>query len=67
MAKAKRNTNPKKKNRFSDQGILLPGVRAVREVRSQLLAAQRAGAPEEELQALRLKLKEKRAAGKKGS
>jgi len=64
MARRKRTTNPKRKNRYSDQGDLLPGIRAVREVRTRLMNAQRQGAPEEELQALRRELREKKRVAK---
>jgi len=67
MAGSTPNKNPKKRNRHSDQGALLPGIRAVREVRTRLLIAQRLGAPPEELEALRLELKKKKAAGKQGA
>jgi hypothetical protein len=60
------NTNPKKKNRYPEQGILLPGIRAVREIRARLMKAQKEGAPEEELKKLRLELKTRKAAGKQG-
>jgi len=65
MAK-KPNANPKKRNRHSDQGVLLPGIRKVRKIRSKLMAAQRAQAPEEELQKLRMELKKQKMAGKEG-
>ncbi len=54
------NTNPKKKNRFTEQGILLPGIRAVRALRAKLMKAQNEGAPDEELTRLRLELKKKK-------
>jgi hypothetical protein len=66
MAKTKTNTNPKKKNRFSDQGVLHPGIKKVRKARVKLMAAARSGAPEEELQKLRLELKKLKALGKEG-
>ena len=65
MAK-KPNANPKKRNRHSDQGVLLPGIRKVRKIRSKLMAAQRAQAPEEELQKLRMELKKQKMVGKEG-
>ena len=64
MAKKTSNKNPKKKNRYPDQGPLLPGIRKVREIRTRLLKAQAQGAPEEELQALRGELRKQKAAGK---
>lgn len=67
MAGRTHNKNPKKKNRYPDQGPLLPGIRAVREVRTRLLNAQERGAPPEELEALRAELKKKKAAGKQGA
>jgi hypothetical protein len=65
MAGKPRATNPKKKNRHSDTGILLPGIRAVRVVRTRLMDAQKRGAPEEELEALRRELREKKRVAKK--
>jgi len=66
MAQKKPNTNPKKRNRHSDQGLLLPGIKKVRKVRVRLMAAQRQGAPEEELEKLRNELKKKKGLGKEG-
>jgi len=67
MAKTKKpNTNPKKRNRHSDQGVLLPGIKKVRRIRTKLMAAQRQGAPEEELEKLRADLKKQKALGKQG-
>ncbi len=66
MAKKTRNKNPKKKNRYSEQGPLLPGISKVREIRTRLQKAQEQGAPVEELQALRLELRKQKATGKQG-
>jgi len=67
MASKSVNTNPKKRNRHSDQGVLLPGVRQVRALRKRLMTAQREGAPAEELDKLRAQLKAKKAAGKEAA
>ena len=64
MARPKPNTNPKKKNRLTDDGYLDQGVRLTREARKRLFAAQRAGESEEMLGELRNKLKECKAAAK---
>lgn len=66
MAEQTQGVNPKKKNRYTDQGSLHSGIRAVRKLRAQLLAAQKAGSPQEELDRLRLELKEAKKAGKEG-
>ncbi len=65
MAPASRATNPKKRNRYNDQGELLPGIREVRKIRAKLRAAQREGASEEALAGLRLALKKQKAQAKK--
>jgi hypothetical protein len=64
MAKKTKNTSPKKRNRHSDQGVLLPGVLEVRTLRKRLMKAQKEGAPAEELEKLRAELKAKKGAGK---
>jgi len=66
MAGHTEGVNPKKKNRFTDQGSLHPGIKKVRKLRLKLLAAQKSGAPEEDLEKLRLELKQAKAAGKEG-
>jgi len=66
MGKQARNTNPKKRNRYTDEGVLLPGIEQVRELRKKLMRAQRAGAPESDLEQLRAALKKARSAGKAG-
>jgi len=64
MAKNTYNTNPKKRNRHSDLGVLLPGVLEVRNLRKKLMKAQKEGVPAEELDKLRGELKARKAAGK---
>ena len=66
MAGQSQGVNQKKKNRYTDQGILHPGIKAVRKLRAELLAAQKGGSPQEELDRLRLELKEAKKAGKEG-
>ena len=63
---ARQNTNPKKRNRHSDQGELLLGIRQVRELRKKLMRAQSMGAPDDELEQLRVALKKSKQAGKEG-
>ncbi len=66
MASPREGVSPKKRNRYTDQGSLHPGIKKVRKLRARLIAAQKGGVPEEVLEKLRLDLKEAKAAGKEG-
>jgi len=65
MARKKPNTNPKKRNRYTSAGLIRPGIKKVRDMRTKLIAAQKRGEPEEKLNELRDQLKKLKAVAKK--